>query len=107
MDKKDKGSSFLRAGGSQYLDGWEDKGDRVSSFLKEGKKRIPHGKGGILGEIIVIVLLFSFFLGKHLSGELGLGLLELEELLLGEDLGELVEVLGLDFAFPHPGVGKG
>ena len=29
-------TTFLRAGGSQYLDGWEDKKDKLSFFLRAG-----------------------------------------------------------------------
>ena len=43
---------------------------------------------------------------EHLAGEFRFGLLEQEELFLAEDLGELVEVLGLNLSLSHSGVGE-
>ena len=43
-----------------------------------------------------VVLFLAFLLGQHLAGELGLGHLEQEQLALGENLGELLEVLAYE-----------
>jgi len=48
---------------------------------------------------------FLALLGQHLAGELGLGLLELVKLFLGEDLGELLKVFGLNLALLDACVG--
>ena len=44
-------------------------------------------------------LVLTFLLGNHLARELGLGTLELEELLLGQYLREFLKVLDLDVTF--------
>ena len=53
-----------------------------------------------------VVLFLAFLLGQHLAGELGLGHLEQKQLALGENLGELLEVLRLDLALLDTGVGQ-
>ena len=81
----------------------------ISSRVNK-KNRAPHCGGtrdfrlsSFFAYFLTALFGLLILLADHFAGESHLGLLELEELFLAQDFGELLEVLGFNLALAHPG----